>query len=650
MTKPDEVKKDFRQELTDKFVAALEEGRIPWQRPWNESSTPLSAPINAISEKPYQGGNRLVLTLMQMDKNYADPRWVTFNQAKILGGSVAKGENGTQIEFWREKPFFERKDVDVKLGGAMVKVTGEKDGQVTLAGGRTAPVSAFNIHHDGKEYGWGQAERRLNTLVGQTHTIFNVSQCKDLKIEPLAPKPETLMPMHERGELFLKGMKKDGVRFVEAPNSAFYRSASDTISLPSRDDFKSEALFYGTALHESAHATGNEKRLNRDVGKNEFGSEGYAKEELVAEMTSAFLAAETGIPHDMEDHKAYIQSWAQALKNDKNEIFRAAKLADQAANYMHDRAHEVQLEMTQEKVQEVSKEAELSHETALREIWTAKGISTEKQDELLQGIAAKAMPGAMVGPFKIGSLPGGRNYLPPIFGSLPSHDLAVEFQKEFEAGLKDIQDRRKGGASTNIQVRELNSLVSDSKISGYISEREMKEMYEQIRHASSPSIVIDVNAMLAKDRAAMEAGTRTRISESVMARADRELANGKIDQAAHDRVTETHKKPVMSGMDELSSYEVLMGDYKPSPDSRVYVERGILTIDHNDQKVSFGSAKALENTSVEYGLSNKDMLTADAVQLKQDEAREAEIAKSKDNEGRLDVLETEQEPEMDISR
>lgn len=200
-------------------------------------------------------------------------------------------------------------------------------------------------------------------------------------------------------------MKKDGVRFVEAPNRAFYRSASDTISLPPRDDFKSEALFYGTALHESAHATGNEKRLNRDVGKNEFGSEGYAKEELVAEMTSAFLAAETGIPHDMEDHKAYIQSWASALKNDKNEIFRAAKLADQAANYMHDRAREVQIEKTQGQgqVQEVSKAGVLSPEAALRETWTAQGVSAEKQDDLIQMIAAKALPGAMVGPFKVGA-------------------------------------------------------------------------------------------------------------------------------------------------------------------------------------------------------------------------------------------------------
>lgn len=545
-----DAKKDFRQDLTDKFVAALEEGRIPWQRPWNE--VPMSAPTNAVSGNQYQGGNRLILTLTQMDRNYPDPRWLTFNQAKSLGGAVAKGEKGTQIEFWREKPFYQRKDVDVKLNGAPVKVLDEKDGQVTLAGGRTAPVSAFNVHHEGKEYGWGQAERRLNTLVGQTHTVFNVQQCQDLKIEPLAPTPESKLPMHERGELLLEGMKSDGVRFVEAPNRAFYRSSSDTISLPPRGDFKSEALFYGTALHESAHATGNEKRLNRDVGKNEFGSEGYAKEELVAEMTSAFLAAETGIPHDIEDHKSYIQSWADALKNDKNEIFRAAKLADQAANFMHDKAREVQMAKEQVQVQEVSKEVEKSPEMALREIWSAKGITTEKQDAMIKDIADKAKPGAIVGPFVIG----------------PAE--------------------------------------------------------------------VDVDAMLARDRAAMEAGSMDRIYDGVMAKANKQLATGEISQSTYDRVAVTYGKPDMSGMKDLSTHDVRMGDYKPSPDSRVYVERGMLTIDHDSKKVSFGSAKTMETAIVKYGLTTKDLRTAYAVEQKQAEARlEIDHSEAKDVNARL---------------
>lgn len=602
----DEIKKDFRQELTDKFVAALEEGRIPWQRPWNEAVSPLLPPRNVASDKQYQGGNRLVLTLTQMDRNYPDPRWLTFNQAKVLGGAVAKGEKGTQIEFWREKPFHQRRDVEVKLNSSPVKVLSEKDGEVTLVGGRTAPTSAFSVHHDGKEYGWGQAERRLNTLVGQTHTVFNVQQCQDLKLEPLAPTPESKLPLHERGELLLEGMKADGVRFVEAPNRAFYRSASDTISLPPRDNFKSEAMFYGTALHESAHATGNEKRLNRDVGKNDFGSEGYAKEELIAEMTSAFLAAETGIPHDVEDHKAYIQSWAQALKNDKNEIFRAAKLADQAANYMHDKSREAQLE----KVHAISNEREnfasidvqplpgLSPEAALREIWSAKGISAEKQDEMIQGIADKAKLGAQVGPFKVGQL----------------HEVETPEQTQ---------------ARESYRVDEMGA-----KQSGY-SDKYLDALLE------------------AQER---------------MADAKEQLALGKIDQEAFDRVAGIHGKPDMSGMDGLLNLDIRMGDFKPSPDSRVHVERGILTIDHAGQKVSFGSAKAMEDAGADYGITTKDLRTAYAVEQKQVEAR-LEIDHSeakdmnawpdmaKDGKGKLvnpqrdyGVAAPEPEPEVEMDR
>jgi len=689
----DEIKKDFRQELTDKFVAALEEGRIPWQRPWNEVATPMSAPVNAISGNQYQGGNRLVLTLTQMDRNYPDPRWLTFNQAKSLGGAVVKGEKGTQIEFWREKPFFQRRDVDVKLGGSIVKVISEKDGEVTLAGGRTAPVSAFNVHHDGKEYSWSQAERRLNTLVGQTHTIFNVQQCQDLKLEPLAPTPESKLPLHERGELLLEGMKADGVRFVEAPNRAFYRSASDTISLPPRDNFKSEAMFYGTALHESAHATGNEKRLNRDVGKNDFGSEGYAKEELIAEMTSAFLAAETGIPHDIEDHKAYIQSWADALKNDKNEIFRAAKAADQAANYMHDKAREVQMI----KIHEVANEREAfadieiqplpavvrgrsglvydehvvhktaqdgvalrffkpvadpdfvvqkivnpgvrdrrlredkrewrkemvrtpdraeavkvfnaekerikrslepaSPEASLREIWTTKGISTEKQDAMIKDIAGKAKPGAMVGPFVVRQsmdIPGTRD-MSHIFSALDS--------KPSRPGLPGSMD--------------------------------MSHIFSALGRDTAE---IDVDAMLAKDHAAMEAGSMDRIYDGVMAKANKQLATGEISQSTFDKVEATYGKPDMSGMKDLSTHDVRMGDYKPAADSRVYVDRGILTIDHDGRKVSFGSAKAMEGAITEYGLTTKDLRTAYAVEQRQAEARlELDHSEAKDMNAWLDM-------------
>ncbi len=347
------AERDFRQELTDKFVAALDEGKIPWERPWDEVGI-AARPRNAISGHEYTGANRMVLTLTQLDQKYDDPRWLTFNQARNLGGGVEKGQKGTPIEFWSEKPFYTRKDVDISLHGAPVKVIGEKDGAVMLAGNRTARTGDLDIKHDSKNYGWGQAERKLNILVSQVHTLFNVEQCRDLDIKPFdkgAEKPGRVFTPVERGEQLMAAMAKDGVRFAEAPNRAFYQPMADSISLPPREHFKSPEAFYGTALHECGHATGHESRLNRSI-QNPFGSIAYAKEELVAEMTSAFLAAETGIPRDLNDHKAYIQSWADVLRNDKNELFRAAKQAGLAADYMIAKEQALAIEVSAEYVKE----------------------------------------------------------------------------------------------------------------------------------------------------------------------------------------------------------------------------------------------------------------------------------------------------------
>ncbi len=347
------AERDFRQELTDKFVAALDEGKIPWERPWDEVGV-SARPRNAVSGHEYTGANRMVLTLTQLDQKYSDPRWLTFNQARHLGGGVEKVQKGTQIEFWSEKPFYTRKDVDISLNGAPVKVIGEKDGEVILAGNRSARTGDLDIKHDGKDYGWGQAERKLNILVSQVHTLFNVEQCRDLDIKPFdkgAEKPGRVFTPVERGEQLMAAMAKDGVRFSEAPNRAFYQPMADAISLPPRAHFKRPDAFYGTALHECAHATGHESRLNRNI-QNPFGSIEYAKEELVAEMSSAFLAAETGIPHDLDDHKAYIQSWADVLRNDKNELFRAAKQAGLAADYMIAKEQALAIEVSAEYVKE----------------------------------------------------------------------------------------------------------------------------------------------------------------------------------------------------------------------------------------------------------------------------------------------------------
>ena len=346
--------RDLRQEITDRMVAALGEGRIPWDRPWENLEHGL--PRNVASGREYRGGNRLLLQLIQMDQAYADPRFGTVKQINELGGRVKKGEKGHPIEVWKEQPFWERRDVTVTAAyGHRVKVFGEERGAV-LAGAysdkepslRLNPDDLLVVHHpSGKpeqRMPWKDAHS-LDVMVGRVFTVFNVEQTEGMTIEPLA-KAEQRFDVVERGEAIKAAMERDGLKFSEHPKFAFYSPKRDEVSVPPRGQFQDEKGYYGTLLHEIGHATGAEKRLNREgiTGNHRFGSEGYAKEELRAEIFSVFMAAQTGIPHDETRHKAYIQSWSEALTQDKNEIFRAAAEAGKAVDYVLDKERELEVE------------------------------------------------------------------------------------------------------------------------------------------------------------------------------------------------------------------------------------------------------------------------------------------------------------------
>ncbi|MDE2466348.1 MAG: DUF1738 domain-containing protein, partial [Alphaproteobacteria bacterium] len=331
--------RDLRQEITDRMVQSLERGEIPWERPWENLEHGL--PRNMATGNAYKGGNRLLLQLVQMDQGYADPRFGTVKQINELGGRVQKGEKGHPIELWKDQPFWERRDVDISLNGMRVKVFDEGKGVVHV-GMPTDKVSTLavkaadlTVRHKGRELAWGAAHRQLDSVVGRVYTVFNAEQCTGLKIEPLKT-PDNKIPVVDRAEQLMTAMREDGVRFATHPQHAFYSPKRDEVSLPPRESFKSVEGYYGTALHEIGHATGAQQRLNREgiTGGHRFGSEAYAKEELRAELFSTFMAAETGIPHDEEQHKAYVQSWAKVLKQDKNEIFRAASEAGKAVDYV----------------------------------------------------------------------------------------------------------------------------------------------------------------------------------------------------------------------------------------------------------------------------------------------------------------------------
>lgn len=332
--------RDLRQEMTDRMAGALEEGTIPWERPWHEVKA--GRPRNLLSARDYQGGNRFMLMMVQLEKGYPDPRFGTVRQINQLGGTVTKGEKGFPIEYWSDQPFYDRRDVEISYGGERVSVLGEDRQGVVIRGAgslarpRTVAGEDLSVWHDGQGLNWREAHQTLDRLVAKVSMVFNVGQTTGLTPDPTDSMAKAPVPVIERAERLLAAMRGDGLQFETDNRAAYYIPRRDTIYLPDRERFDSSEGYYGTALHEVGHATGAAKRLNREgiMGGHLFGSETYAREELRAELFSVFTAADTGIPHDERQHRAYIQSWAKILKSDKHEIFRAASEAGKAVDYV----------------------------------------------------------------------------------------------------------------------------------------------------------------------------------------------------------------------------------------------------------------------------------------------------------------------------
>ena len=216
-------------------------------------------------------------------------------------------------------------------------------GSGSLVRPRTVAGQDLSVWHEGQRLDWREAHQRLDRLVAKVSTVFNVKQTTDLTLEPLDPNPHSPVPTVDRAERLLEAMRRDGLQFETDNRAAYYVPKRDTVHLPNRDRFDSREGYYGTALHEVGHATGAAKRLNREgiVRDPPFGSEPYARKELRAELFSVFMAADTGIPHDESQHRAYIQSWAKILKGDKHDIFRAASEAGKAVDYILQKEQEL---------------------------------------------------------------------------------------------------------------------------------------------------------------------------------------------------------------------------------------------------------------------------------------------------------------------
>jgi antirestriction protein ArdC len=293
--------RDFRQEVTDNIIQMLERGVAPWQKPWEAGVGSLGVPFNPNSERAYRGGNAIHLMATGLERGYQDPRWMTYKQASDNGWQVRRGEKGTQIEFW--------------------KSTSDK----------SEPSQPDGAGEGGAPSG-NKADTDKSRFVHRVYSVFNAEQIDGIPVH--TPKQHDAFEVIQAGEQILCN---SGAKIShDQADRAFYSRSEDSIHLPPKDTFKEASGYYGTVLHELAHWTGHPSRLDRPTltESYRFGDTNYAKEELRAELASLFLAAHRGIPHDPEQHAAYVNSWIGALKRDKNEIFRAAHDASTATDFI----------------------------------------------------------------------------------------------------------------------------------------------------------------------------------------------------------------------------------------------------------------------------------------------------------------------------
>ena len=279
------------QEITDKIIAELEAGRVPWVRPWGTlaAKASLAMPKNAASQRRYSGINVLILWDAVIEHGFSTQNWLTFRQALTLGGNVRKGEHGTTVVYAdRFVPDDERR-------------RSEREGDEPNA---------------------------IPFL--KRFTVFNTDQCANLPPELAsapAPLPEGLI-LPQADAL----IAATGADFRVAGDRAYYSPVRDFIQVPRPEAYFEPINWHRTALHELGHWTGHASRLGRDLSGN-FGSASYAKEELVAEMASAFVCASLGIVPTVR-HADYIGSWLEVLREDNRAIVRTASAASKAADYL----------------------------------------------------------------------------------------------------------------------------------------------------------------------------------------------------------------------------------------------------------------------------------------------------------------------------
>ena len=271
--------------VTDRIIQALQAGVVPWRKPWRGRDR---LPCNAISKRPYHGINLLLLSLTP----YTDHRWLTLRQANELGGRVRQGEHASIAVLWK------RLDL-------------EKEDEK-------------------------QKKQQYSIPLLRYYQVFNAEQCQDLDLPVLDDWHEELKARIESAEKVIQRMP-NAPKILEGGSVACYLPPQDLVRIPKIQDFESPEAYYSTMFHELGHSTGHETRLNRPgvTGRVVFGSCDYSREELIAELTSAFVCAEVGIDNsNLENAASYIHGWLHALEGDPRAVIAASGQAQRAANYI----------------------------------------------------------------------------------------------------------------------------------------------------------------------------------------------------------------------------------------------------------------------------------------------------------------------------
>lgn len=305
-----EENKKFRDMVADEFVKALQGNPLEWKEQWSLVGT--GRPYNPTKGTPYKGVNFLWLKMVEEENNFGDPRWMSFKQASALGYKIKAGSKGTKVEYWMPVNNQTKK-----------AVTWDEYNKARKNNGGKEPTY--------KEDG---IDKKLFSIRAKYFTVFNGSQIEGIKPFEVDRTRNDIKPS-EIVNMVAKGMN---VPIIEDKNGnrAYYSPQADNIHLPEKERFNSDIAYQSVAMHELGHATGHESRLNRNQ-TGRFGTKDYAFEELIAETTATFMSEYFTVEmseEELKNHAAYIQSWSEEIKKDKNYLFKAINQAEEAADYM----------------------------------------------------------------------------------------------------------------------------------------------------------------------------------------------------------------------------------------------------------------------------------------------------------------------------